>query len=930
MSWASLCKTVEQMSDFSAGQRIGGYEVLGILGKGGMGTVYKANQTSMDRIVALKVLDPALAKKDPSFCERFIDEARAAGRLNHPNIIGVHDVSNVDVEGQTIYYFSMEVVEGDNFKELIEKDGPIQLKIMEQVALKISDALLYAEQMNIVHRDIKPENIMITKDGLIKLADLGLALEIHGDEEGTGQAGEDGKVKVMGTPRYMSPEQCRGKPVDHRTDQYCLGGTLFHMLTGHPPYEGKNRKDLMRAQVLEPVPDPAELIDLPEAWRQLLMRMMAKNPSDRVPDAETLLEAVRQAIAGQIFKPARRGIGASMRRSNQQSNNNVFLYLIIAVVLLATLGFMLSNSNEDPYNPSPNQNPPQEDPDDLEREKARRLVNQYAPKSRSSTQDLREAIKNIAGIKNQGLFKPGSPGQQIIDNELKRLEDNLIALADSLEQSLLRKIKNVKPLIISGKFNQANKELTEITPDQRIIVKKEYDAVKSEFNAQLDQRTKSFLASIERCKTPGEIDNVIKEARITQVYNFRKGIIDDAAKKRKVVAQKEQAIRQKEDAIANKREDKQNWKSLINDLNRHRGTSNFGAFIKAADEAQKRLHNDKLKAAAKSYADIGRQVQHLDGQLGRYLRQDKPSFILKDRGAKEVRCIGTKNDEYVILVSSPKETISRKRNHESIPIASFLNVTLKNRNLNQRNHLISVYMNYWEHPYAGQYRSPFPTLTKEFPINEYPQLESSTAPAIFDQKRFNVDFGNVGLWQPQFHGSHFTFANNKLTWTVVRGSAGNPRTDPETKLNLQTLAFAPKLNPELEVDMKIRIANSSFIMVGLRRANKLTRIVLNSSFNVAGGASTGANGVMVTRPKDVDPFSVEDIFDDAFRLRITMDDKSNIEFFLDGKSYHKFDGASRDKFSLPGKGPVQLVFQGIKFGSNGSVEILDLDIKQAQ
>ena len=235
-----------------------------------MGTVYRANQTSMDRMVALKVLDPVLAKKDPSFCERFIDEARAAGRLNHPNIIGVHDVSNVEVEGEKIYYFSMEVVEGDNFKDLIEKDGPIQLKIVEQVALKIADALVYAEQMKIVHRDIKPENIMITPEGHIKLADLGLALEIHDEDEGTGKESEDGKVKVMGTPRYMSPEQCRGKAVDHRTDQYCLGGTLFHMLTGHPPYEGKSRKDLMRAHVLEPTPDPAELIDLPPAWPRLI------------------------------------------------------------------------------------------------------------------------------------------------------------------------------------------------------------------------------------------------------------------------------------------------------------------------------------------------------------------------------------------------------------------------------------------------------------------------------------------------------------------------------------------------------------------------------------------------------------------------------------------------------------------------------------
>jgi Protein kinase domain len=284
-------------------QQIAGYEIDELVGKGGMGEVYRARQISMDRVVALKILAPRLAKQDPIFAKRFVDEARAAGRLNHPNIIAVHDVGKTALPGAPaseppLEYFSMEFVDGESVKEVIDRQGAVPLSIVAQVMQGMSEALVYAESQNMVHRDIKPDNIMMTNSGIAKLADLGLAMQVGG-EEVVAEKDAQGRGKVMGTPLYMSPEQARALPVDARSDQYSLGATLFHMLTGKQPFKGDNSKLIMRAHVFEPVPDPKEAhADVPEQWRQLCMKLMAKNPEERFTNALAMRAAVLAAVQG--------------------------------------------------------------------------------------------------------------------------------------------------------------------------------------------------------------------------------------------------------------------------------------------------------------------------------------------------------------------------------------------------------------------------------------------------------------------------------------------------------------------------------------------------------------------------------------------------------------------------------------------------------
>lgn len=264
------------------GQRLGGYRVMELIGKGGMGVVFKANQLSLDRVVALKVLNKSLvSRKD--LVERFLKEARAAGVLSHPNLIQVHDVGK---EEET-YYFSMEFVNGPTVADLLRRTKNFPERIAVYVIKEVANALEYAHGHELVHRDIKPSNIMIDGEGNVKLADLGIAETLRNIEA----QGEKGAL--MGTPEYMSPEQANAKQAGARSDIYSLGATLYHMVTGRPPFRGKGASDIIRKVRNESPPPLAEVVpDASANLVQLVEGMMAKDAEDRVASASDIIAAV--------------------------------------------------------------------------------------------------------------------------------------------------------------------------------------------------------------------------------------------------------------------------------------------------------------------------------------------------------------------------------------------------------------------------------------------------------------------------------------------------------------------------------------------------------------------------------------------------------------------------------------------------------------
>ncbi len=269
---------------------IPGYTILGRIGQGGMGTVYKANQTSVNRTVAIKILSQQ-AVKDKTYVARFFQEARAAGKLSHKNLIAAIDVG----EANGLYYFVMEYVIGKSCRSLVEAHGPFDEKRAIDLAVQMAEVLDHIHRHHMVHRDVKPENMLLAPDGTVKLCDFGLAKSTVSMEQSLTQPG-----LAVGTPYFMSPEQVRGDAdVDIRADLYSLGTSLYFLVTGRYAYEGKSAAETMSLHLTQPIPDPRKAAPrLSEDFSHILQKLMAKERTERYQTPAELLDDLRNLKAG--------------------------------------------------------------------------------------------------------------------------------------------------------------------------------------------------------------------------------------------------------------------------------------------------------------------------------------------------------------------------------------------------------------------------------------------------------------------------------------------------------------------------------------------------------------------------------------------------------------------------------------------------------
>jgi len=267
------------------GQELGDYRILRRLGTGGMAEVYLAEQRSLRRQVALKVLNHSLAS-DASYVERFQNEARAAASLVHPNIVQIYEVG----QAEGIHFIAQEYVAGKNLGQLLEREGAFQPALVLDVLRQVVSALCKAHEWAIVHRDIKPENILLSNAGDVKVADFGLARIQNADTKTLTQVGV-----AMGTPLYMSPEQVEGRPVDVRSDIYSLGVSCYHLLAGVPPHTGETALAIA-VQHLHNTPQPLENVrpDLPSALTRIVHKMLSKKPEGRPASPSELLIELRE------------------------------------------------------------------------------------------------------------------------------------------------------------------------------------------------------------------------------------------------------------------------------------------------------------------------------------------------------------------------------------------------------------------------------------------------------------------------------------------------------------------------------------------------------------------------------------------------------------------------------------------------------------
>lgn len=279
-------------------QQIPGYQIVGKLGAGAMASVFKARQVSLDRMVAVKVM-PQKFMSDPQFVERFYSEGRAAAKLNHPNIVQAIDV------GQTpeFHYFVMEYVEGTTAYDYLESHPHYEEAEALRIIIMIAKALDHAHSQGFMHRDVKPKNIMITREGIAKLADMGLARQVADTEAAESEAG-----RAYGTPYYISPEQVRGETnVDFRADIYGLGCTFYHMVTGRVPFDGANPSTVMHKHLTQEA-QPADHVNpkLSAGVSEIIEVMMAKRQEDRYTTTKDLLEDLMAVARGDSPSQARK------------------------------------------------------------------------------------------------------------------------------------------------------------------------------------------------------------------------------------------------------------------------------------------------------------------------------------------------------------------------------------------------------------------------------------------------------------------------------------------------------------------------------------------------------------------------------------------------------------------------------------------------
>jgi serine/threonine-protein kinase len=266
---------------FTQSSQPGRYQVVGELGRGGMGIVYKAKDTVLDRLVAYKVLPDAL-KENPQALKNFLREAKAAAKLNHPGIVTVYDAGEQDGR----YFIAMEYVDGTTLKEILRRRGVISPAGVLHVMVQICEALAYAHDQKVVHRDIKTANTMWTRDKKAKIMDFGLAKVVEEVRNHT--------TVVSGTPYYMSPEQTLGKNIDHRTDIYSLGVTVFEMATGTVPFREGN---IPYHHVHTPPPDVREIRpELPAGLATIVAKCLQKSPETRYQSTREILADVKASL----------------------------------------------------------------------------------------------------------------------------------------------------------------------------------------------------------------------------------------------------------------------------------------------------------------------------------------------------------------------------------------------------------------------------------------------------------------------------------------------------------------------------------------------------------------------------------------------------------------------------------------------------------
>ncbi len=309
--------------------RIGRFDILDKLGEGAMGTVYRALDPLIERTVAIKTIPLNLPEEEKRlFEDRFLREAKSAGRLSHPNIVTIYDVGETD----DFAYIAMEYLDGPSLREILREHGPLPLELALETSLQMADALAFAHDHGVVHRDIKPPNVIVLgKRGTVKLTDFGIAHLMSNTETRAGM--------LLGSPRYMSPEQVQGQPVDGRSDIFSLGVVLYEMLAGRPPFGGEELHGILFRIVNEPVaPISQTRRNIPVGVDEILARCLAKKPHDRYSNANDLVNDLNKLLHPPPIESTEQPVNPPLSRTLKA----VAFGMPVLIALVLTIGMIVT------------------------------------------------------------------------------------------------------------------------------------------------------------------------------------------------------------------------------------------------------------------------------------------------------------------------------------------------------------------------------------------------------------------------------------------------------------------------------------------------------------------------------------------------------------------------------------------------------------
>jgi len=506
---------------------LGGFEIIHKVGEGGMGVVYKARQKSLDRIVAVKVL-PSKLGRDTKFVTRFAREARSSAKLNHSNVVQVFDVG-ID---RGLHYLAMEYVDGPNIKTLLKQGKVFKEREALKIVKQIARALQYAEGVGVLHRDVKPDNILLTSSGIAKLSDLGLAKHL----------GEDSGLTVhgttLGTPDYMSPEQAKGaKDLDIRSDLYSLGVTLFHMVTGKPPFTGDAPTIVMLKHINESPPDAHKLNPkLSRNCAKLISTLLRKKREQRIQTPAELIGQIDEVLSGGSPESAKRP-APKRRRADpvpaeaEHDWNKVLMYggAVLGVLLLVAAGVAImgrsrgrldrraafeppprEREREKPVKPPADETPVEaeppssgDDPSDLEK-----MLSYVQEWEKTHLNDFDELLSRYEKVKKTA---EGTAAEfEIGDRVDMAMQAVIERQAGAAEAEWARLEGETAKLVEAGNYDAAIKVLTEVPEGLTKLIGERASARVDELDREAEQKINAAAERARRLLADGKPGDGLK------------------------------------------------------------------------------------------------------------------------------------------------------------------------------------------------------------------------------------------------------------------------------------------------------------------------------------------------------------------------------------------------------------------------------------